>query len=94
MLPHGKRNGQSAERAEVELMSLQPLAVQLLVPELSYAQLARLLVLLAMCFLTVHAAVLDEAAGIAVLELDVVAPVHAAIGAGRVAITVARHAAH
>ena len=32
--------------------------------------------------LAVHAAVFHEAAGIAVLELDVVAPVLAAVGAG------------
>ena len=55
-------------------MSLEPLTVQLLVLELCHALLARLLVLLAMGPLAVHAAVLDEAAGRAVLEPDGVAP--------------------
>ena len=47
--------------------------------------------LLAVGFLAVHAAVLDEAAGRAVFELDDVAPVLAAVGAGFVAITLATH---
>ena len=43
--------------------------------------------LLAVGLLAVHAAVLDKMAGRAVLELDCVAPVLAAVGAGSVAIT-------
>ena len=50
--------------------------------------------LLAMGLLAVHAAVLDEAAGSAALELDDVAPEFAAVGSGLVAITLARHAVH
>ena len=91
---HWERNRQSADRAEVPLRSLVPLTVQLLVFELSCTLLARLLVLLAVGSLAVHAAVLDEAAGIAVLELDVVAPELAAVGAGFIAIVLAMHAVH
>ncbi|EJK53564.1 hypothetical protein THAOC_26975, partial [Thalassiosira oceanica] len=58
------------------------LAVQFLVLELCHALLASLLVQLAVGPLAVHAAVLDEAAGRAVLELDGVAPELAAVGAG------------
>ena len=47
-----------------------------------------------MGLLAVHAAVLDEAAGSAALELDDVAPEFAAVGSGLVAITLARHAVH
>ena len=62
-------------------MSLKTLAVQLLVPELCCTLLAGLLVLLAVCPLAVHAAVFHEAAGRAVLELDDIAPLLAAVGA-------------
>ena len=76
-------------------MSLQPLTVQLLVLELCRALLARLLVLLAVGLLAVHSAVLDEAAGRAVLQLDSAAPSLAAVGAGLIAtITVDRLAVH
>ena len=75
-------------------MSLETLAVQMLVLELCCALLARLLVLVAVRPLAVHTAVLDEATGRAVLELDGVAPDLAAVGAGFAAITVDRHAAH
>ena len=71
-----------------------PLTVQLLVLELCRKLLARLLVLLAVGPLAVHAAVLDEAAGRALLELDGVAPELAAVGAGLVTITLDRHAVH
>ena len=73
-------------------MSLQPLTVQPLVLELCDALLAGLLVLLPMGPLAVHAAVFDEAAGRAVLELDGVASFLAAVGAGLIAIN--GHAAH
>ena len=73
---------QSADRTEVTLRPLVSLTVQLLVLDLCLALLAGLPVLLAMGPLTVHAAVLDEVAGIAVLELDGVAPLLAAVGAG------------
>ena len=53
---------------------------------ISAARCLRMLVTLAMCLLTIHAAVLDEAAGRAVLELDRVAPEHSTVGAGFVAI--------
>ena len=75
-------------------MPLQPLTVQPLVLEFCRALLARLLVLLVVCFLAVHAAVFHEAAGRAVLQLDGVAPELAAVGAGLVTITLARHAFH
>jgi len=59
-----------------------PLAVQLLVLELCCTLLACLLVLLAVGALAVHAAVLDEEAGRAVLELDaVLAALASAVGA-------------
>ena len=51
-------------------MPLEPLTVQLLVLDLGCAMPARLPVQLAVGPLTVHAAVLDETAGRAVLELD------------------------
>ena len=57
------------------------LAVQPLVLQLGRALLAFYLVLLAMDLLTVHAAVLDETTGIAVLELHCVAGFLAAVGA-------------
>ena len=93
MIIHWQRNRQSADRAEVPVRPLQTLAVQLLVLELCCTLLARLLVLLAMGPLAVHAAILDEAACRAVLELDGGAPVHAAVGAGLVTLE-NRHAAH
>ena len=77
------------------LRPLVTLIVQLLVLELCGTLLACLLVLLAVGLLAVHAAVFDEAAGRAVLELDGVAPVLAAIGAGFFAVTLAgSHATH
>ena len=78
----GERNRQGADRADVSLRPLVSLRIKTLVLELGCALLACLLVLLAMGLLTVHAAVLDEVAGIAVLELDGVAPVLAAVSAG------------
>ncbi|EJK61585.1 hypothetical protein THAOC_17900 [Thalassiosira oceanica] len=87
-------NRQSAERAEVPLRPLVPLTVQLLKLELCRALLACLLVLLAVGPLAVHAAVLDEAAGRAVLELDGVAPGLAAVGAGFNATAINGHAIH
>ena len=74
-----QRYGQGADQAEVTLRPLDPLAVQLLVLELGRTLFARLLVPLAVCLLAVHAAVLDEAAGRAVPELDGVAPVLTAV---------------
>ena len=71
-----------------------PLTVQLLVLELCCTLPARLLVLLAMGLLAVHATVFHEAAGRAVLELDPVAPELAAVGARLVAIIRNRNAAH
>ena len=60
-----------------------PLAVQLLVLLLGRAFLACLLVDLAVGLLAFHAAVFDETAGRAVLELDaVVVSFLAAVGAG------------
>ena len=82
MIIHVKGNRQSAYWAEVPLHSLVSLTVQLLVLELCCGLPAGLLVLLAMGLLTVHATVFDESAGRAVLELDDVAPVLAAVGAG------------
>ena len=70
------------------------LAVQPLVLEFCCTLLAGLLVLLAVGLLAVHAAVLDEATGRAVLEFDDVTPVLAAVGAGFVATILARHALH
>ena len=90
MLIRWQRNWQSADRAEVSLRSLEPLAVQLLVLELCHAYLTGLLVLLPMGPLAVHAAVLDEATGRAVLELDGVTPSSpATVGAGLDAIVLA-----
>ena len=74
MIIHRYRDWQRADRTEVFLRPLQPLTVQLLVPELSRTLLARLLVLLAVGPLAVHAAILDEAAGSAVLELAMSLP--------------------
>ena len=76
------------------LVSLEALAVQPLVLQLCYTLLAHLLVLLAVGPLAVHAAVLDESAGRAALELDGVAPLFAAVGAGLFAIILDRHAVH
>ena len=96
MLIHREWNWQRADRAEVTLRPLMSLTVQLLVLKLCCTLLARLLVLLAVRPLAVHAAVLDEATGRTVLELDGVARVLAAVGAGFVAIIlpIDRHAAH
>ena len=70
MLFHRQRNRQSADRAGVPLRPLEPLVVQFLVLELRRTLLTRPLVLSAVGLLAVHAAVLDEAAGRAALELD------------------------
>ena len=86
MLTHWKRNRQSADLTEVPPRPLVPLTVQLLFFQLCCTLLAGLLVLLAVCLLAVHAAVLDESAGRAVLELDGVAPLLPAVGAGFIAI--------
>ena len=94
MLIYWQRDGQSADRTGVPLRPLEPLAVQLLVLELCRTLLARFLVLLAVGPLAVHAAVLHEVAGRTALELDGVATELAAVGAGLVAITLDRHAAH
>ncbi|EJK64593.1 hypothetical protein THAOC_14653, partial [Thalassiosira oceanica] len=67
---------------------------RLLALELGCALLAGLLVQLAVDLLAVHAAVLDEAAVGAGLELDGVAPLLATVGARCVAITHNGHAAH
>ena len=75
------RNWQSAYWAEVPLRPLMSLTVQLLVLQLSCALLAGLLVLIAVGLLAVNAAVLDDAAGRAVLELDGAAPVFATVRA-------------
>ena len=61
-------------------MSLETLTVHLLVLQLSRTLLACLLVLLAVSPLAVHAAVLHEAAGRAVLELDGVTSSRSAVG--------------
>ena len=66
----------------MRLRPLVALAVQLLVLQLGRALLACLLVELAVYLLAVHAAVLDEIAGVALLELDGVTPSLAAVGAG------------
>ena len=96
MLLHGKLNWQSTNWAEVPLRPVVSLAIQLLVLELCCALLACSLVLLAVGPLAVHAAVFHEAAGRAVLELDGLAPVFAAVGAGFVApISISsRHTIH
>ena len=67
----------------------------MLVLDLCCALLTGLLVLHSVGLLTVDAAVFDEVAGIAVLELDCTAPLLATIGAGFVAnIAIIRHVAH
>ena len=71
MLIHWQRNRQCADRAEVVLWPLEPLIVQFLVLELCHTLLTCPLVLPAVGPLAVHAAVLDEAAGRAVLSLTV-----------------------
>ena len=81
MILHWKRDRQSADRADLKLWPLVTLRVKLLVLELGRALLAGFLVLLAVALLAVHAAVLDEAAGRAVLELDGVIAFLAAVGA-------------
>ena len=82
MVTDGYRNRQGADRTEVPLRPLVSLFVQLLVLELCCTLLACFLVLLAMYLLAVHAAVLDEATGRAVLEFDGVTPGLAAVCAG------------
>ena len=67
MLIHWQRNRQCTDRAEITLMSLQPLTVQLLVLELGRTLLTGLLMLFAVGPLAVYTAVFHEAAGIAVL---------------------------
>ena len=96
MIIRRDRNRQGADRTEVLLHPLVPLTIELLVLELCRTLLTGLLVLLAMCLLTLHAAVFDEATGRAVLELDGVAPGLAAVCASffSFAITVTRHAVH
>ena len=95
MVIYGYWDRQGADRAEVPLRSLQPQTVQLLVLEFGRTLLACLLVLLAIGPLTVHAAVLDEAAGRAVLQLDGADPSLAAVGTSFVAtIAIIRHAVH
>ena len=93
MATHRQWDRQRADRAEVSLRPLVSLAVQPFVLQFGCAFLACSLVLLAMGLLAVHAAVLDEAAGRAVLELDGVAPGLAAVGAGFVATAMALVAA-
>ena len=68
------------------------MTVQPLVLELRRTLLARLLMLLAVGPLAVHAAVFHEEAGIAVLEFHCFAPALAAVGAGLFANN--GHAAH
>ena len=87
MVIHWEGDRQSADRTEIPLQPLQPLSVQLFILELHCALLACLLVLSAVGLLAVHAAVLHDATCRTVLELDGVAPVLAAVGAGSVAIT-------
>ena len=82
MLTHRERDWQGADRAEVHFRPLKPLAEQPLLPQLCRTLLACRLVLLAVGPLAVHAAVFDEVACIAFLELDGVAPALAAVSAG------------
>ena len=89
MLIRGQGNRQCAERAGVTLRPLESQAVQLLVLQLRGAFLTGPLVLLAVGPLAVHATILDEAAGSAVLELDGVAPVLTTVGADSATIAVA-----
>ena len=63
-----------------------PLAVQLLVLEFCRTLLACLLVLFAVSLLAIHAAVLDEVAGIAAFELGGIASVLATVCTGSVAL--------
>ena len=74
-------HGLRAYGAELLLQSLVSLTVQPLVLQLSRALLACLLVDLAVGLLAVHAAVLDEEAGGAVLELDASAALLPTVGA-------------
>ena len=87
MFTHGYWNRQGAYRAGISLRSLLPLTVQLFVLQLRHTLLAGSLVLLSMGPLAVHAAVLDEAAGRAVLQLHYVAGLPAAVGAAAIAFT-------
>ena len=72
MLGHRQRYRQRAYRTEVALWPFVSLTVQPFLLQLGRSFLARLLVLLAVGPLTVQAAVPDETAGRAVLELDAV----------------------
>ena len=82
MLAHWEGNRQRAYRAKVSFRPLVPLPVQPFLPQLGGAFLADLLVLLAVGPLAVHAAVFNQAAGGAVLELDaVLAALALAVGA-------------
>ena len=93
MVIHGYWDWQRAYRAEISFWPLLPLAVQTLVLELGRTLLACLLVLLAVGPLAIHAAVIDDAAGRAVLEPDGVGPELAAVGAGFITL-LDRHAVH
>ena len=76
----------------MSLRPLVPLAVQLLVLLLGRAFLACLLVDLAVGLLAFHAAIFDETAGRAVLELDaVVIALAPAVGAGFISRQDAAH---
>ena len=78
---HREWHSKETDRTKVKLRSLVTLAIQLLVLQLGRALLACLLVLLAVDLLTVHAAILHEKAGRAVLQLDAVVSFFAAVGA-------------
>ena len=94
MVMHWERHCKETDRTEVSLGPLVTLAVQLLVLELCRTLLACLLVLLAVGLLAAHVAVFDEAAGRAVLELDDVALVLAAVCTGFVATIATRRVVH
>ena len=92
MLAHRQRYWQCTYRTEVTLRPLVAFSVQHLVLQLGRAFLACLLVLLAVGLLAVHAAVLDEETGRAVLELDaVVIALAPAVGAGFISRQDAAH---
>ena len=82
MFIHGYWDWQRAYRAEIPLRPLLPQSEQFFVLQLRGALLAFSLVLLSVGPLAVHAAVLDETAGRAVLELDGVAGFTAAVCTG------------
>ena len=81
MFVHREWHSKQTDRTKVSFRSLVTLAVQLLVLDLRRALLACLLVLLAVDLLAVDAAVFDEEAGRAVLQLDAVVSFFAAVGA-------------